>query len=199
MSGNRTGFLDCLKAGCAAAVLASSTLGSVAVADIVLTPTTAGVIGANLGPSNCEVQCIYDVFNLSSTPPLTLLYKDNVGGSEEGTFATSYQTTYSNDNHNALIDYISGSSIECPECYLAIKDGNQTPSYYFYNLAAWNGTENIVLTGFWANTQGSISHISIWGRDDSRDPPIEIPEPSVLALLGLGLAAAGVAGRRKRS
>jgi hypothetical protein len=183
-------------------VLAGAMVGT-SHATIVLTPSSPGMMGANLGAGNCEPGCIYTAFGLTNAPgagdDLVLYYKANVGGSEEGTFATSYNTTFANtptDPEDALIQYISGAVIDCPECYLAIKDGNQNPSYYFYNLSAWDGTEAISLENFWPQ-QGAISHISIWGREDGGGGQQEIPEPMTLALVGLGLLAAGSVRRRR--
>jgi PEP-CTERM motif len=176
---------------------------------IIITPSTAGIIlGSSLtpptGPSNCEPNCVYNAFNVNggvNDGSLSLLYKSNVSGgsgvgSDSGTFAASYKTTFSSTNSNpsnALIDYLSGSSITCPECYLAIKDGNHAPTYYFYDLASWNGTEDIVLRNFWPN-QGSISHVSIWGK-----PSTSIPEPGIVLLLGIGLLGFLFTARRQQN
>jgi hypothetical protein len=184
----------------AAAVLLAAVPAAHAV--LLLTPTTAGVIGQDFGPANCEPGCVNTVFGLSGSNalvnPTDLLYKGNLGGADEGSFAASYSTVFSNsagDPEDALISYISGPSIACPGCYLAIKDGNQDPSYYFYNLAAWNGTEAIQLDGFWPQ-QGAISHVSIWGKVVN-----QVPEPGSLALLSAALAGLGafVRGRAKNS
>lgn len=164
---------------------------------IVITPSTAGIIlGSSLTTpttaANCEAGCIYDAFNINggvNDGSLSLLYKSNVSGSsgigsDSGIFAASYNTTFSgtqSDPSNALIDYISGASITCPDCYLAIKDGNHAPTYYFYDLASWNGTDDIVLRDFWPK-KGAISHVSIWGA-----PSTNVPEPGIVLLLGIGL------------
>jgi len=176
---------------------------------IIITPSTAGIIlGSSLtpptGPSNCEPNCVYNAFNINggvNNGSLSLLYKSNVSGSsgigsDSGTFAASYVTTFSNtasDPSNALIDYISGASITCPDCYLAIKDGNHAPTYYFYNLASWNGTEDIIMRDFWPQN-GAISHVSIWGK-----PSTSIPEPGIVLLLGIGLLGFLVTARRQQS
>lgn len=165
---------------------------------IILTPDD--MIGANLGPANCEVGCVYDAFGLTNDGTLDLLYKADEGSpvSYSGLFADSYLTSFSpvGDPTSALIEYVLGSpAISCPECYMAVKDGNANPSYYFYNLMDWNGTESIQLTGFWEGTQGAISHVSIWGRNGD-DPPQQVSEPAVLFLLGAGLIALAWARRR---
>lgn len=172
-------------------------MASAANAIIVLTPgnTIPGLPG--MGPSNCEPGCVETIF---STSGLSLLYKsDEAGvleGVDSGTYAGSYLTWFYNDvgdPGNALLFYTGGSDIDCPSCYLAIKDGNQTPAYYFYNLSAWDGQETISLLNFWPD-KGAISHISIWGRST----PTRVPEPSTMALLGLGLLAIGFTQRRRR-
>lgn len=171
---------------------------------IVITPSTAGIIlGSSLtpptGPSNCEPNCVYNAFNINggvNDGSLSLLYKGAVGNPDEGTFAASYVTTFSNtaaNPSNALIDYIAGPSITCPDCYLAIKDGNHAPTYYFYDLASWNGTEDIVLRDFWPQ-KGAISHVAIWGK-----PSTNVPEPGIVLLLGIGLLGLLFTTRRQQS
>ena len=162
-------------------------------ADIVLTPSTAGVFGLNLGSSDCEPGCVYTAFSLTNDSSLSLLYKGEA--SDSGAFAASYDTTFSNtpgDPSGALISFVGGNAIACPACYLAIKDGNHQPSYYFYDLAAWDGTESLVLEDFWPQ-QGAISHLSIWGASAPRQ---DVAEPATVALIGLALLAAGAVGRR---
>lgn len=169
---------------------------------LVLSPSTQNMVaGYGYGGSgqggNCEPDCITTVFGLPAGS-LTKLYKDNAGGSEEGPYSNSYETTFYNtisDPSNAVLWYTGGATIDCPSCYLAIKDGNSTPGYYFYNLSAWNGTETIWLSDFWPG-RGSISHISIWGGPGTTT---NVPEPATVALLGIGLLGAGFAKRRRKA
>lgn len=157
-------------------------------------------IGGAFGPANCEPECIIEVFGLDPGTELELLYKADVGSPNDpatiysGTFADSYLTTFDNDPLDptaALIEYIIGqAAIQCPSCYLAIKDGAATPGYYFYDLSSWNGTDSIEMTGFWFGTQGAISHVAIWGVH-------QVAEPATVGLLGLGLLGFGLARRRR--
>ena len=180
-------------------------LAGAANATIILTPNTPGVIPGTsaMGPSNCEPGCVNTIFGTSG---LSLLYKSDVSddwwdfgvGDDSGTYASSYRTVFSDtatDPSDARITYEGGKDIDCGSCYLAIKDGNHSPAYYFFNLSAWNGTEDLKLQDFWPRG-GAISHIAILGGGT---PVTAVPEPSTLALFGLGLLAAGLVGRRKRT
>lgn len=123
---------------------------------------------------------------------LNSLYKDNVGGVEEGPFAGSYETTYNPpaDPEDFLITYVGGPIIG-PPAYLLVKDGSQSPAWYFFDLTAlgWNGTDDIEGLGFWPN-QGAISHVEIFGT------PTTVPDGGSMAML-LGLALMGLAGVRR--
>jgi hypothetical protein len=187
-------------------LLAVGVLGSMALsaqaAVINLDPTSPGIIGGDTltpptGAANCEPGCVYDAFGLANDGSLELLYKADVGSGDSGDFADSYNTVFSNtanDPSDATISYILGQpAIVCPSCYLAIKDGNATPSYYFYDLSGWDGVSDIVLTGFWPNG-GAISHVSIWGLEQ---PQFDVAEPATLGLLGLSLLGFGLARRRR--
>lgn len=122
------------------------------------------------------------------------VYKQNVGeGSDSGTFASSYVTTFSNtssDPSNALIDYISGPFITGSSIWLVVKDGNQTPAWYLFNISNWNGTEDLVLQNFWPGN-GAISHVEIFAGGTS------VPDGGTTSML-LGLGLLGLAAVRRR-
>ena len=121
-----------------------------------------------------------------------LLYKSDVGGGDSGPYANAYDTSYSNtptDPSDALIKYLGGFYMDCSVCYLLIKDGNQKPAQYLFDISGWAGNEDITITGFWPGN-GAISNVRILGT------ATRVPEPSTMALLGAGIAALCVRRRR---
>lgn len=124
------------------------------------------------------------------------LYKGEPNAADSGTFAASYESSLG--EHGGTITYISGPAIHGNPIWLLVKDGNHDPVWYLFNLSnivgagAWNGTETITLSGFWATGGGSISHIEIIGTST------QVPEPLTLILLGLGLTGMAVVRRFKK-
>lgn len=102
------------------------------------------------------------------------------------------------DPSNATITWGGEGFIDPDEAYLAVKDGNNDPTWYLFNLTfwEWDGKGDIELKDFWPDSDsddGGISHVSLWGRTT------QVPEPAMMLLLGAGLAGIGLFGRRRRS
>lgn len=168
---------------------------------ITLDPAVANanfpLVGTGVGTGNCFAACVTTASGITVD---TLFYKADVGDAnnpatvESGLFAGNYTTTFANlalDPQDALIEYVSGTSIVCPNCVLEVKDGNQTPGRYFFDLANWDGLMDIQMENFWPGG-GAISHVSIWGQDSTVPPGGVIPEPATLLLFGSGLAGLGL-------
>jgi hypothetical protein len=160
---------------------------------IMITPTDCGTTYICwTGPSGPPAKnpTVADIEAVTGSTNLMELYKSDVSGStgsglDSFAFASSYDTVFSNsatDPQDALISYISGATINCPECFLLVKDGASDPNWYLFDISFWNGTDTLDLQEFWPN-QGAISHVSIYGDASN------VPEPSTLTLLGLGLLA----------
>ena len=131
--------------------------------------------------------------DLPDTLP-SLLYKSEVGGGDAGPYANAYDTSYSNtpaEPSDALVKYLGGSYMDCSVCYLLVKDGNQKPAQYLFDISGWSGNEDITITGFWTD-KGAISNIRILGA------ATQVPEPATIALFGSGVAALCVRRRRAR-
>ena len=156
-------------------------------------PITPATVPQWSGPETSQAQintAISGIIGASAE-----LYKSNVGGSDEGGFAGSYETTYSNtpqDPADALIEYVGGPVIG-PTAYLLVKDGNQNPGWYLFNLTAlgWTGIEDLELSGFWPD-EGSISHVAIYGTEGTNVPD----GGSMLVLLGGAVTVLGFLRRK---
>ena len=120
---------------------------------------------------------------------------------DSGPYAASYDTTYNNtpdDPSGSLTNFLGGNKIACGDCFLYVKDGGNDPYWYVFDISGGDGVD-IDLTNFWDGTveNGAISHIEIFA-DSSRDLEQPVPEPSISALLGIGLLGMiGVSRRRK--
>jgi hypothetical protein len=135
------------------------------------------------------------------------LYSSDIDLGVSSSFASSYNTTYSNGNSSASIEYAAGSnSIACQKCWLLVKDGIDSPPWYAFDISGWDGLTNISLNDFWPTHESGISHVSIFGGGKlallttSSIVPTRtsvVPEPGPLALLSIGFLGV-VLFRRKR-
>ncbi len=180
--------------------LALLAIGSQAQA-LVITPTTIDGVLCTDGvdcwsgsvPNNPDAD---SVMTETGASDLVSLYKANVGDPvvEEGAFSSSYETTFGADPldpEDAFINYVSGPIISCPDCFLVVKDGNQDPIWYIFDLGSWAG-DFIDILGFWPN-QGAISHVEIYGNSAAN-----VPEPGMVGLLAIGLIGVVVARRKMK-
>lgn len=165
-----------------------------------ITPTTGSTVPTiTRWEGNDTSQSDIDAAIASILGTSTELYKQDVGaGSDIGTLAASYKTTFSNDPDDpadALIEY-EGGNIVGPTAFLLVKDGKQVPAWYLFNLTAlgWNGTADLALTGFWPD-QGAISHVTLYGTEGGDVPGT--PDGGTTLLL-LGAVMAGFAALRRK-
>lgn len=163
---------------------------------LTLGPLDMDADGASLSSLPCLPGCIPAAGSTSFEN-----FYSNHRGDESGSFAGSYSTAFWPEWEwdHARITHDGGAAIDCGgTCWLVIKSRETTPFYYFYELSAhglrtaWNGTDSIEMFEFWTGPD-RVKEVSIWGVRRS------VPEPSTLALLGLGLAGIGFGLRRRRN
>lgn len=172
---------------------------------VVITPGTNQQWTTNVN-SNLTAAEVAAIVGYGGT--LTELYKMDQGAATDvGSFASSYSTEYFNsptDPEDAKITYVTGQPVIAGSpLYLLVKDGNQTPAQYIFNLNSldldnnpataaysWNGMDELYLQDFWPN-QGAISHVSIY-----RGTGTSVPDGgATVALMGIALGGLSL-GRR---
>jgi hypothetical protein len=182
--------------------IACASLGLVSqVSALDITPDSPPPVLTGTATSQAVIDAEISAFVLANFDcVISLAYKQDVGGGEEGPFASSYSTEFFNtptDPQEAVITYGSGPVITGEHIFLLVKDGNQDPSYYFFDITTWNGTETLNLSGFWPD-QGAISHVAIYTC-----PPgggNGVPDGgSTVALLGVALGGLEAVRRMLRA
>lgn len=144
-----------------------------------------------------------DVESLTGyTGDLVSAYKMDYGGSESGPGTMYYTTAFtglgSDGPTGATISWDGGSWIDCPDCFLVVKDGKQVPAAYVFDLGSWDGKETITLSGFWEDAPGAISYVEIFGSTTDGGPPLMVPEAETYAMMLAGLGLVGFAAARRR-
>jgi hypothetical protein len=158
---------------------------------------------SELGATGPDNTIILDAFaaNVPGFNIDDLLYKAEEGNPTDlGTLASSYQTTFSNDNEFATISHAPGqASVDCSvSCFLLVKDG-VTPFAYLFMLSlgwdsavrqplgdpnaepSWDGTALLEIKNFWSD-DGGISYVALYSADVS-----EVPIPAAFWLFGTAL------------
>ena len=123
--------------------------------------------------------------------------------SELGSLAGSYNTVFDwdmdDDLVGAKVTYKGGNFVDCKpdECFLLVKDGNQDPAAYLFDLALapinWDGKMDLLLRGFWPGN-GSISYLALYGNES----PNPVPLPAGVWLFGTALIGLVGFGKRKK-
>jgi hypothetical protein len=168
-------------------------LSSNVFANLILSPENPTPYASGLETSQQEIDAI--LFNLIGTD--IELYKQNVGeNTDSGAFASVYNTEFfntPNDPENALITWVGTGSNYLTGGYLLVKDGNQNPAWYLFDLSAvsWNGRETLQLQNFWPN-EGAISHVAFYQGNP-------VPEPATLLLFGVGFVGLASARLRRKN
>lgn len=119
-----------------------------------------------------------------------------VGKSDEGAFSTTFENSSGTSGNWSIATGITGPFV------LSLKASNSWSAYFFENLAALE-----VLGGTWetkgvsTNGQGkaqALSHATIYRAvvDTPPEPPKSVPEPGMVA--ALGVLAVGALGRLKQ-
>lgn len=185
--------------------LGGTLLGATGAQAVIITPAT-NVKWTTNTTSNLTAAEVAAIVGYGGS--LTEIYKMNVGdGADSGSFASSYSTQFLNsstDPEDAKITYVAGQTpITGSPLYLLVKDGNQTPAQYIFDLNnldldnnpataaySWNGLDELYMQDFWPN-QGAISHVSIY-----RGTGTSVPDGgATIALMGLALVGLSL-GRR---
>jgi PEP-CTERM motif len=191
------------------ALLMSGALGVAsqahAATDLYITPATTPKIDLFANPPANPPLALNDadleslvLANFGKTVDLGLVYKQNYGAMTDlGNGAPYYSTTFSGAASGATISWEGPLFIDCPSCYLVVKDGNHQPYAYIFDISSWDGQGTLNLSGFWRGP-GAISYVAIY-NDAYNGGGSLVPEADTYAMLLAGLGLVGFAARRKIS
>ena len=158
------------------------------------------------GSGSADKASVINGLGLTWGTDWTYLVKDDAaGGTTAGTFgginytlnsgaaATSGQWTLTAGPASLLPVYVD---------FVVVLKSSTAYALWFFDEVKIDGSDGGTWTSVFKNQNGKLqdlSHLSLYVREgDTVDPPIVIPEPGSLALVGLALAAAGLGARRRR-
>jgi hypothetical protein len=116
------------------------------------------------------------------------LYKNDYPDVESGPLASIISVDWYEGPYGGLIEFeVAPDRIPL---YLVVKDGIHY--HFIFDLFAlgWENGEEIDLRDF--GPPGAISHVALYGNG------FQVPEPSTLALLGIGFLGLGLIGLRRK-
>ena len=122
-----------------------------------------------------------------NTPSIVAAIEKTVGWDKDWGFTYGTNTPVNGNINSGYVDYFEGAT------RLLVFDGNHNPAWYLFDITPADLTvgDTIMLTNFWADRQGDISGIRLYGDG------VPVPEPGLLLLLGSGLIGLAAYGRRK--
>ena len=124
-----------------------------------------------------------------NTPSIVAAIEKTVGWDQDWgfTYGTNTPDPITGHINSGYVDYFEGAT------RLLVYDGRHNPAWYLFDITPANLSygDRISLTNFWADRQGDISGIRLYGDG------VPVPEPGLLLLLGSGLIGLAAYGRRK--
>ncbi|MFH2058688.1 MAG: PEP-CTERM sorting domain-containing protein [Pseudomonadota bacterium] len=177
-------------------LLALVTFVTQASALLIIDPDTTSIFDqgpkGSINPNNSTNQIISYI---ETTYSINEIFKAESEG-ESGVLNGSYDTNIDwSIGIGGTIAWNNGTST-ATDVYLLVKDGNNEPFWYLFNLSdtsglGWDGMDTIQLQNFWPGN-GGISHVSLFGGGTP------VPEPATMLLFGLGLLGVAGVSRRKK-